>query len=175
MKKIRERIGAKAIAPNANADVVASGYRVDRFYKVKKVMVEVKKSVETEVKGTGKGNKSTGKGGKGKSKKVITVMEEKDVVYIEECSDFINWIIKERGLDPQKTTVLVSMDAGQETLKIMASIFDDAEGPDNDDDDDDNDGDRKAKTKPNQQKLNSGCGVNDHHQYLVFDTPSNLS
>ena len=167
MKKIRGRIGAKAIAPNANADVVASGFRVDQFYKVKKVQVEVKKSVEVEVKG--KGKKTTGKDAKGKSKKVkkvITVMEEKDVVYVEECSDFFKWITRERGLDPSKTTVLVSMDYGQGTLKIMASIFDDAEqGPDDDDDDndddDDDDNESKAKTKPTQQKLNSGCAIND--------------
>ena len=142
MTTIRKRIGFSAIEKNANQQLLDTGRKLEDFYEVKKIPMEVKKSVEVEGKG-GKGKKGKkGKQGgataeKGKStKKVVTVTEEKDAVYVKDVPQFVEHVIKERGLDPAKTTVRIGLDGGQNTFKVMASIFDDSESSDDGDDDD---------------------------------------
>ena len=91
---------------------------------------------EEEKKGKGKGKRGKGEKGKG-PKKQTSVMEERDVVYVRDVSAFVQFVIKERGLDPKKTTVRVGLDGGQDTFKVVASIFDaEAEKPDEDGDED---------------------------------------
>ena len=173
MTTIRKRIGFKAIEKNANQGLLQAGRRVEDFYAVKKIPMEVKESVDCDEKGkSGKRGEAKGAKAKGKSKKkTVTVKEEKDVVFVRDVAKFVDFVIKERGLNPARTTVRIGLDGGQDTFKVMASIFDDAEDAhDNDDNDDDaaencahgkdsprvgNDSEEKPKAifKP---KLNSG-------------------
>ena len=118
-------------------------------------------------KGSGKeGNKgkgsTKGKTGKDKGKAKVTVKEEKDVVFVRDVPEFIEFIAKERKLDPSKVTVRVGLDGGQETFKVVVSVFDASEeGPK---DEEDENGDAKLigsglateKKSPSNQTQNTG-------------------
>ena len=66
---------------------------------------------------------------KGKTaKKVETELKDKDVVFPRDTSALIQHGIKERGLDPANTEVLIGMDFGQGYLKCVTTIFDRTEG-----------------------------------------------
>ena len=45
MKTIRGRIGKNAIEPGANAQIVEEGKKLDSFFRVKKIPMEVSKSI----------------------------------------------------------------------------------------------------------------------------------
>ena len=156
-------------------DMGAASTRLDDFYVVTKLPMDVKKSAESQDNKENKGpeemkedeglgeDKSPGAGtrkgkgtakerGKGKGKKKdggkgepagngeakgckkaekgkapkITVKEEKDIVHVKDIKAFVDFIIKERKLDPSKTVVRIGLDGGQDSFKIVASIFDDA-------------------------------------------------
>ena len=164
----------QAIAKDVKSDLAEANRKLEDFYVVEKIPLEVKQhadeedgkkgSEEGKGKGKGKGGKG-GKGEKGKSpKKNVTVTEEKDVVYVKDIVSFVNFIIQERGLDPAKTVVRIGLDGGQETFKIIASIFEDGGDDDDDDDGDDDDEDGHSSSdkgidmkKPDRrEKLNTG-------------------
>lgn len=56
-------------------------------------------------------------GGEDKGKEI------RNLVVVKDCSGFILQLIKERGLNPGKTLVRVSIDGGQGFLKFCANVF----------------------------------------------------
>ena len=162
-------MGRKAIARNAKQGLIDAGRRLDEFYDVKTVSMEVKKSIavddEDDKKGEAKSRKKKSddaveeKNGRGKSRKAYkrqrnkkgktakkeTVMVEKDIVFPRDTSALIQHGIKQRGLDPANTEVLIGLDYGQDYLKCVATVFDRDEGlpdlVDSDEEEDDDDDD----------------------------------
>ena len=160
-------MGRKAIARNAKQGLIDAGRRLDEFYDVKTVSMEVKKSIavddEDDKKGEAKSRKKKSddaveeKNGRGKSRKAYkrqrnkkgktakkeTVMVEKDIVFPRDTSALIQHGIKQRGLDPANTEVLIGLDYGQDYLKCVATVFDRDEGlpdlVDSDEEEDDDD------------------------------------
>jgi hypothetical protein len=51
----------------------------------------------------------------------------RDMVYVNNTSQFIQHIIEERGLDIHNTIVRISLDAGQNFLKAIVNVFDPSE------------------------------------------------
>ena len=47
-----------------------------------------------------------------------------DMVYVKNTSEFIRYIIDDRGLDIHDALVRISLDAGQNFLKVIINIFD---------------------------------------------------
>ena len=197
----------KAVAKNVKNDLNAVETRLDEFYTVTKLQMDVKKkagseddkenkeedgeakadegrgkgkeAAEGKGKGAGKGKgpakgkkpgpkkeirkgrkekeegneetKGGKKGEKGKQPK-ITVQEEKDVVHVKDVKAFVDFIIAERKLDPAKTIVRVGLDGGQDSFKIVASIFDDA----NAEDDDGDEADAEEIGRLSSKRLNTG-------------------
>ena len=86
-------------------------------------------------------------------KKTTTIMKDKDIVYVADVPEFIKYVIKARGLDPAKACVRIGMDAGAESLKIMASIFDPEQESAEDEELDDEDDQNSVKRKSQPQKL----------------------
>jgi hypothetical protein len=102
MSKIRKKFGQNSIIPNANHGIVEAGKKLDRFYDVKRISLELKKKV---------------------GKKIVTYKEDKDVVYVNDVNGLVQHVMKERSLDPAKTLVRIGLDGGGGSLKVIASIF----------------------------------------------------
>ena len=72
---------------------------------------------------------------KGKETKVYgTYVSAKRVCPVADASDYVQHLIKLRGLDPAKTLVRLGLDGGGGSLKILVSVFDptiDGGAPDN--------------------------------------------
>lgn len=145
MSTIRKRMGRRAIEPNANQHIVDSGKIVEDFFLVKKVLMEVKRSVDVEGRAT---------------KKVETVMVEKDVVYCHDLKGYVDFVISEREMDPATAAVRIGIDSGRGSLKFVASIYDPStEDPSTEgyEDDDEDDKDSQCPRKStNERHLNSG-------------------
>ena len=48
----------------------------------------------------------------------------RDMVYVKNTSEFIRYIIDDRGLDIHDALVRISLDGGQNFLKVLVNIFD---------------------------------------------------
>ena len=72
-------------------------------------MMESKKTVETTVKGK-------------KVTKQETVMEAKDMVSVKDTSAFLDVACRKRGLNPANTLVLINLDSGGGSLKVVATL-----------------------------------------------------
>ena len=62
-----------------------------------------------------------------KVKKLISNEEEKDVTYLTEISQRIDYIMQKRGINPRKGRVCIGYDGGGNSLKVMANISEDDE------------------------------------------------
>jgi len=51
----------------------------------------------------------------------------RSLVYVKDTSDFLRSIIEERGLDIHNSIVRISVDGGQDFLKVIVNVFDPAE------------------------------------------------
>ena len=109
---IRKRFGHKAIAKKAGIKSVKMGSIVRGFFSVVKRELEFKRKVE-----------KTGKNGK-KRKVTETFKKETDICHASDASEYIQYLLKLRGLDPKKTLVRLGLDGGRGSLKIMVSVFD---------------------------------------------------
>ena len=109
---VRKSFGGKAIEENAGLEAEEKGRQVEDFFVITEKELEMKR---TEIK-QGKDGKNT--------KKVETYMTTKSICHVENTSDYVNHLIKQRGLDPNKTLVRIGLDGGGGSLKIMVSIFD---------------------------------------------------
>ena len=87
------------------------GKTVSDFFEVTEKDMEMKKTVTRE-----------GKNGK-KISSVETYMTKKSIVHVRSASDYINHIIKLRGLDPQAAFVRIGMDGGGGSMKVLVSVF----------------------------------------------------
>ena len=112
---MRKSFGAKSIAENAGAELVAKGREVEDFFRVSGLEMEVKRSIIT----VGKNRKNV--------KKVETHMVVKDVVHVENTSVYLNHLLKLRALNPKTTFIRVGMDGGGGSVKVLLSIFNPAD------------------------------------------------
>ena len=114
--------GGKSIEKNAGVDAVEKGKQVEEYFTVTDKDLELKR---TKV----KVNK------KGKETKVYeTYVSAKRVCHVADASDYVQHLIKLRGLDPAKTLVRLGLDGGGGSLKVLVSVFDptiDGGAPDN--------------------------------------------
>ena len=154
-----ESMGQNEGESSAGRDAKAQKNRTGRKKKGEEKEETGKKGV---TKGSGKGKASGSKKDKGKAPKVKT-KQEKDVVYVRDVNKFVQYIASERKLDPSKTTVRVGLDGGQETFKVVVSVFDaSVEGPEDDEDEDLEDKvvdsvSPTVKKPPPSRTQNSGC------------------
>jgi hypothetical protein len=51
-------------------------------------------------------------------------LQKKDLVYVNDVSDFILHIIRERSLDPAEAVVRIGCDGGGGSFKVICNIFD---------------------------------------------------
>ena len=87
------------------------GKTVSDFFEVTEKEMEIKKTVTRE-----------GKNGK-KISSVETYMEKKNIVHVKSASDYIQHLIKLRGLDPKSAFVRIGMDGGGGSMKVLVSVF----------------------------------------------------
>ena len=68
---------------------------------------------------------------KKKTKKKKKIVKKKmDVTVVKDSKRFVENVIEARGLNKEKVKVRVVIDAGQGSLKVAASVFDDESDPD---------------------------------------------
>ena len=88
------------------------GKQVKEFFEVTEKELEMKRTVEKE-----------GKNGK-KTKSIETYTEKKKVCHVSNASDYVQHLIKVRGLNPATAMVRVGMDGGGGSMKILVSVSD---------------------------------------------------
>ena len=87
------------------------GKQVDEFFTVSEKEFENKRTVTKEGK---------------KTKVAETYTESKQVCHVKSASDYINHLIKQRGLDPTTALIRVGIDGGGGSLKLCVSVIDPA-------------------------------------------------
>ena len=89
MTAIRKRLGRKAIVPNAKKELVDAGHKLEEFYDVERIPMEVKKSVAVD-------GEEQGKKGKKGGRRILLLRKSQKVVENQERRIKEREIAKER-------------------------------------------------------------------------------
>ena len=96
---IRVKFGRKSVEPNFRMELTKISKALAEFFSVK--MVDVKYT---------------------NLKKKIDRTEQRPLVYLTDLEAFVNYILDARQMDPDNFCVMIGMDEGQNSIKIMMSI-----------------------------------------------------
>ena len=93
---LRKELGKKSVESNISEKLEAIEETLEEFYNVEKIdMIDSKLN-----------------------------NIPRDVLYVKSTSDFINEIVRQRGLDPTTAFVRISLDGGGGFLKVIVNVFD---------------------------------------------------
>ena len=112
LQAIRSVFGYDSIEKNAGVDAVERGKVLEDHFTVTEMDLEMKRTkVEVNKKGV-------------EVKVVETFISPQRICHAKNTSDYIQHLLKVRGLDPAKTLVRLGIDGGGGSLKILVSVFD---------------------------------------------------